>query len=64
MPKLNGEETLREIHQIAPKLKVILMSGYSEAEVSRHFKDQSLAGFVQKPFTPGELREKLQQVLE
>jgi PAS domain S-box-containing protein len=64
MPDLNGEETFQQIYQVEPNVRVIVMSGYSEKEVLRHFKTDSLRGFVQKPYRPGELREKLEQVLK
>jgi PAS domain S-box-containing protein len=64
MPHLNGEQALREIRQIRPDTRVVLMSGYDELEMTALFAGQGIAGFLHKPFTPAELRSKLQQVLE
>lgn len=62
MPRLNGEQTFREIRRIKAGAQVIMMSGYNEHEVTRHFTGERLAGFLRKPYTPAELREKLQEV--
>lgn len=51
MPHLGGEETFRELRQLNPAVKVILMSGFNQQEAVSHFTGQGLAGFVQKPFT-------------
>ena len=59
MPRLDGEETFRELRQLRPDARVILMSGFSEQEAGARFVGKGLAGFLQKPFTPDELREQL-----
>ncbi|MBF0503660.1 MAG: response regulator [Candidatus Omnitrophica bacterium] len=44
MPGINGVETLKEIKKIAPRLAVILMTGYSlEALIKDAFKEGALA---------------------
>jgi len=57
MPNLNGEETFGELRLIDPQVRVVLSSGFSEQEVTRKFLGKGLAGFVQKPYTLGTLRE-------
>ncbi len=64
MPYLNGEETFRELCQIDPQVKVILSSGYSESEVASRFAGERLAGFIQKPYSLQELRQRLREVLK
>ncbi len=63
MPRMSGEETFVEIQKVKPNAKVLLMSGYTETEATRRFKSNGLAGFMQKPYTPEELQEKLQAIL-
>ncbi len=63
MPDMDGEETFRELRRIAPHLKVILMSGYNEQEVTRQFVGRGLAAFLQKPFRAEELDNAARQVL-
>jgi PAS domain S-box-containing protein len=59
MPKMDGEETFRELRRLQSNLCVILMSGFNEQEAGARFVGKGLAGFLQKPFTPEELRERL-----
>lgn len=63
MPGMSGEETFRELRRIAPSLKVILMSGYNEQEVTRLFVGRGLAAFLQKPFRAEDLDGAVQRVL-
>src|SRR5262249_6990920 len=63
MPHLNGEDVFRELRQIRPDVRVLLMSGYTEQEVTTRFTGQGLAGFVQKPFQLPALLAKVQQAL-
>ncbi len=64
MSRLSGEATFRELRRIRPDARVLLMSGYSEQDATDRFKSKGLAGFLQKPYTPQDLRYQLQQVLE
>ena len=50
MPKMNGEETIRAIRQIAPGVRVVLSSGYNEETATGRFSNLGLAGFIQKPY--------------
>ncbi|HTU57442.1 MAG TPA: ATP-binding protein, partial [Polyangiales bacterium] len=61
MPKLNGEETLHAIRKTRPDVPVILISGYTELEATRHFS--SKAGFLEKPFTASHLSQKVRAAL-
>jgi PAS domain S-box-containing protein len=63
MPQMDGEQTLREIHRLNCPIPVLLMSGYNEQETIKRFAGLGLAGFLQKPFNLGEMREKIQSVL-
>ncbi|HET8931992.1 MAG TPA: ATP-binding protein [Polyangiales bacterium] len=63
MPKMNGEETFRAIRRIRAEAPVILTSGYNEIEATRRFVSRGLAGFLEKPFTPADLANKLSAVL-
>jgi CheY-like chemotaxis protein len=64
MPVMDGEATLRELHSIRPQTKVILSSGYNEADVVRRFAGSGLAGFIQKPYTSTRLADKIQRTME
>lgn len=64
MPEMNGEETFREIRRVRTDVPVLLTSGYNEIEATRRFTAKGLAGFLQKPFTPKELSQKLALALK
>ena len=63
MPHMGGEETFRELRRIKPSVRVAMMSGYNEQEVTSRFAGKGLAGFIQKPFGQRALAEKIQEVL-
>jgi DNA-binding NtrC family response regulator len=64
MPVLDGEATLRELKSIRPEVRVILSSGYNEAEAVRRFSGTGLAGFIQKPYTSSRLADIIRRTLE
>jgi CheY-like chemotaxis protein len=64
MPGMSGEETLENLRAIRPDLKVIISSGYNEAEALRIFGGQRIAGFLQKPYSVQDLARKLQEALK
>jgi CheY-like chemotaxis protein len=63
MPRMNGEETFREIRRLRVEVPVILTSGYNELEATSRLTSQGLAGFLEKPFTPADLAAKLSKIV-
>lgn len=63
MPRLDGEQTLKELGSLLGDVRVILMSGYSKRELSERFAGLGLAGFLQKPFTRDQIGKKLREAL-
>ena len=63
MPGMGGAEVLPELRKIRPHAKVVVSSGYSEAETMRMFAGQDVSGFLQKPFTSTGLAEKVKTAL-
>ena len=63
MPAMSGDEILPELNKIRPEVKVIVSSGYSEAETMRMFQGQKVRGFVQKPYTAATIVEKVRRAL-
>jgi len=64
MPRMGGEEAFTELRRIKPGIKVLLSSGYNQQTATQRFTGKGLAGFVQKPYTPGVLLSAMQKVLE
>ena len=62
-PRLGGYEACRRLHSIRPDVPIILSSGYCERDATREFDERDLAGFLQKPYLPGELLERVRQAL-
>ena len=63
MPVMNGEDALRQMQTINPRVRVLLSSGYNEVEAVQRFAGKGLAGFIQKPYTASSLAEKVKEVL-
>ncbi len=63
MPKLDGVAALERILRIEPDAKVILSSGYDEAEATRRVAKERLAGFIRKPYRLEQLQSTLERVL-
>lgn len=64
MPEMDGTQTFTELRRLKPDLRVLLMSGFNEQEAINRFAGKGLAGFMQKPFRPDVLRDKLKMILE
>jgi len=64
MPGTNGKELFLQLLGQRPDLKVLFMSGYPE-EVINHCNDLSPShNFIQKPFSPQGLTQKVREVLD
>jgi len=63
MPRMGGEETLRELRVFAPLLPVLVSSGYEGSELSRRLQALHVAGFIQKPYQLADLKGKIESVL-
>ncbi len=64
MPNMDGEQCYRELKKITPELKVLMSSGYNEAEVCQRFSGKKLAGFVQKPYKLTTLKHVVRKVFQ
>jgi PAS domain S-box-containing protein len=63
MPGLNGEQTLEQLKQIDPNVKVILSSGYRKEDIASEFADRGFAGFIQKPYSAAALIDAVRRHL-
>jgi DNA-binding response OmpR family regulator len=64
MPRMSGEETFRALREIDPAARIVLSSGYSETDVASRFAGMGLAGFIQKPYSLRDLRERLRAAMD
>jgi PAS domain S-box-containing protein len=63
MPVLSGEETLVALRTLAPDVRVLLVSGYSDSSHVARLAGIGPLRFLQKPFTRDELERKLRELL-
>jgi PAS domain S-box-containing protein len=63
MPRMDGREAFHLMRAREPGMKIVLCSGFNEADVAKDFPYPSLAGFLQKPYTFKMLQEVVQQAL-
>jgi len=64
MPKLSGRELAGQLIRRRPGMRVLYMSGYTDNAVMNSGILQTEVAFLQKPFTPASLTEKVRDVLE
>ncbi|HKA02275.1 MAG TPA: ATP-binding protein [Candidatus Solibacter sp.] len=64
MPKINGRDLAARVSRKRPNLKVLYMSGYTDGAVVNNGILRKEVAFLQKPFTPAALAEKVREVLE
>jgi signal transduction histidine kinase len=57
MPEMTGAEALPSILRLRPDMKVIVSSGYSDADVKRHFDARHVHAFLPKPYSADQLVE-------
>jgi two-component system, cell cycle sensor histidine kinase and response regulator CckA len=64
MPGMSGQTLARALATRLPGVPVILMSGYTEDAIEQHGVLAPGTHFVEKPFTPDELRRKVREVID
>jgi CheY-like chemotaxis protein len=62
MPEMGGSELARRLAVERPGLPILFLSGYSDDEMTLRALGPASA-FVQKPFTPGALAERVRELL-
>jgi PAS domain S-box-containing protein len=64
MPGMNGRELARALASRVPGLRVLYMSGYTDAAIAQQGILEPGTAFLSKPFTPDGLARKLREVLD
>jgi PAS domain S-box-containing protein len=64
MPGMSGRALADRLTALYPNVKVLYMSGYTDATIARNGELEDGAMFLQKPFTPGALARKVREVLD
>ena len=63
MPEMKGPELAKRFLSFRPETQVLLMSGYTEKEISCTTALEPGTTFLQKPFTPQTLTQKVREAL-
>jgi two-component system cell cycle sensor histidine kinase/response regulator CckA len=64
MPDVSGRELARSAAPLRPLMKVLFMSGYTDNVIVHHGVLDAGTAFLQKPFTPRSLAQKVREVLD
>ena len=64
MPGMSGSELVSRLQFLRPEIKVLFMSGYADRAIVHHGIIEAEMSFLQKPFTPALLAQKVREVLE
>jgi CheY-like chemotaxis protein len=64
MPGMSGFTLIERLRRQHPRLKVLLMSGYTDEGVARHGELSPATPFIQKPFGLQALASKVREVLD
>jgi signal transduction histidine kinase len=64
MPRMDGHEVWRYIRRVRPDMKIIVSSGFDEAEALKQFTESTGLEFIQKPYTATALVRKIRAALD
>ncbi len=64
MPKMGGYEVYEDVLHQEPGCKFLFVSGYAEQQVTRQLISRAGVNYLQKPFSPMDLRYKVREILD
>jgi PAS domain S-box-containing protein len=60
---MGGREAIRRLRELAPDVRAIVSSGYSDDPVMSNFREYGFSGVIQKPYQMHELGEEVRKLL-
>jgi DNA-binding NtrC family response regulator len=64
MPGVDGMEVLRQVREIRPDIRVVIITAYGTVELAVEAMKLGAVDFVQKPFVPEEIRKMVIRVID
>jgi two-component system, OmpR family, alkaline phosphatase synthesis response regulator PhoP len=64
MPGMDGMQVLRQVREIRPDIRIIMISAYGTIELAVEAMKLGAVDFIQKPFSPEEVRALVSRVLD
>lgn len=64
MPGIDGMEVLRQVTKIRPDIRIIIITAHGTIESAVEAMKLGAVDFIQKPFTPSEIRELVSRVID
>jgi two-component system response regulator YesN len=64
MPGLTGLDLIKELHDILPEIKIIILSGYSDFEYAKTAMAYGITNYILKPVDENEISQVLLKVKE
>ena len=64
MPKMDGYEAARLIHEIAPQTPIIAVTAFAYAEDEQRIIENGFDAYITKPIQPKKLQSKIVELLK
>lgn len=64
MPKVNGIDFLRQVRLMHPNMKFLMLTGHADRDIVLAAKQHRVDAYVVKPFSPGQLKAKVETLLK
>ncbi len=64
MPRMDGRDVWRYIRRLRPDMRIVISSGFEEADVMGEFSTDPALLFLKKPFTAAGLGKKIREALQ
>jgi two-component system, cell cycle sensor histidine kinase and response regulator CckA len=64
LPGITGMDVFKKLKEVTPNVSVIFASGFFEPEVKSELYKAGAKGFIQKPYSPNEVLQRVREVLD